>query len=111
MPRRVWQWTAGVEVWEGSRRVGAAHPLNRPGRGEIQGMTVAHYRIYELDPADQIMDGYSVMCRSDAAALAMASNCAENRAAAVEVWESERHVARLDPMTPWHRLRRQWTGR
>jgi hypothetical protein len=24
-------------------------------------MTVAHYRIYELDPADQIMDGYSVI--------------------------------------------------
>jgi hypothetical protein len=47
-------------------------------------MTVAHYRmIYELDPADQIMDGYSVMCRSDTAALAMASNGAENRAAAV----------------------------
>jgi hypothetical protein len=42
-------------------------------------MTVAHYRIYELDPTDQVMDGYSVMCRSDAAALAMASNCAENR--------------------------------
>ena len=71
-------------------------------------MTVAHYRIYELDPADQIMDGYSVMCRSDTAALAMASNGAENRAAAVDVWESERHV---DPVTPWHQLRRQWTNR
>jgi hypothetical protein len=22
-------------------------------------MSVAHYRIYELDPADEIMDGYS----------------------------------------------------
>ena len=74
-------------------------------------MSMAHYRIYELDPADQIMDGYSVMCRSDTAALAMASNCAENRAAAVEVWESERQVARLDRVTPWHRLRRQWTDR
>jgi hypothetical protein len=74
-------------------------------------MTVAHYRIYELDHTDRIMDGYSVMCRSDTAALAMASNGAENRAAAVEVWESERHVARLNPVTHWHRLRRQWTGR
>jgi hypothetical protein len=32
-----------------------------------------------------------------------------NRAAAVDVWESERHVARFDPVTPWQRLRRQWT--
>jgi hypothetical protein len=61
-------------------------------------MTVAQYRIYELDPTDQVMDGYSVMCRSDAAALAMATNCVENSATAVEVWESGRHVARLDPV-------------
>ena len=64
-------------------------------------MTVAFYRIYELDSAEQVMDGYSVVCRSDSAALAMASNCAENRAAAVEVWENGRRVARLDcTMTP-----------
>jgi len=74
-------------------------------------MAVTHYRIYELDRAGQIMDGYSVICRSDTAALAMATNGAENRAAAVEVWQSERHVARLDPVTPWHRLRHQWTDR
>ena len=74
-------------------------------------MTVPRYRIYELDPADQIKDGYSVVCRSDTAALAMASNGAENRAAAVDVWESERHVARLDPVTPWHRLRREENDR
>ena len=36
-------------------------------------MTVMYYRIYELDSADCVVDGYSVMCRSDAAALAMAS--------------------------------------
>ena len=81
----------------------AAHPLPHghpedartccSGWEETSSMSMAHYRIYELDPADQIMDGYSVMCRSDTAALAMASNCAENRAAAVEVWESERQVA------------------
>ncbi len=50
-------------------------------------MAVAQYRIYELDPADHIVDGYSVICRSDAAALAMASNCGKNHAAAIEVWE------------------------
>ena len=73
-------------------------------------MTVMYYRIYKLDSADCVVDGYSVMCRSDAAALAMASKGADNRAAAVEVWESTRHVARLDPVTPWELLRRQWTG-
>jgi len=71
-------------------------------------MTVAHYRINELDAADRVVDDYSVVCRSDAAALAMASKGAENRAAAVEVWEDKRHVARLEPVSPWHRLRRQW---
>jgi hypothetical protein len=73
-------------------------------------MTVAHYRIYELDSADRVMDDYVVSCRSDTAALAIACKGAEKRAAAVEVWESTRHVARLDPVTPWHRLRNQWTG-
>jgi hypothetical protein len=73
-------------------------------------MTVAQYRINELDAADHVVDGYSVMCRSDAAALAIASNGAESRAAAVEVWENTRRVARLDPVSPWHRLRSQWAG-
>jgi hypothetical protein len=73
-------------------------------------MTLAHYRIFELDSADRLMDGYSVMCRSDTAALAMACHGAAGRAAAVEVWESGRRIAHLGSMTPWHRLRRQWTG-
>jgi hypothetical protein len=73
-------------------------------------LTLAHYRIFELDSADRLMDGYSVMCRSDAAALAIACNGAADRAAAAEVWESGRRIAYLDPMTPWHRLGRQWTG-
>jgi hypothetical protein len=73
-------------------------------------MTVAHYRINELDATDRVVDGYSVMCRSDTAALAMASKGAEGRAAAVEVWENTRQVARLDPVSPWHRLRSQWVG-
>jgi hypothetical protein len=74
-------------------------------------MTLARYRIFELDTAGRLMDGgYSVMCRSDTAALALACTGAEDRAAAVEVWESGRRIARLDPVTPWHRLRSQWTG-
>ena len=73
-------------------------------------MTVGQYRIYELDPAGQIVDRYAVVCRSDTAALAMASNGAENQAAAVEVWEGSRRVARLDPVTPWERLRCHWIG-
>jgi hypothetical protein len=71
---------------------------------------MAHCRINELDAADRVLDGYSVICRSDAAALAMASKGAENRADTVEVWENTRHVARPDPPSPWHRLRSQWAG-
>jgi hypothetical protein len=76
--------------------------------GDNQGIIVGHYRIYELDPANHILDGYSVVCRSDTAALAMASKGAENHAAAVEVWESSRRVARLDPVTPWEGFRNRW---
>jgi hypothetical protein len=57
-------------------------------------MTMVHYRIYELDSLDQIVDGYSVVCRSDAAAIVAACRF-EERAAAVEVWEHARRVARL----------------
>ena len=71
-------------------------------------MTVAQYWINELDAVDRVVDGYYVMCRSDTAALTMASKGAEDRTAAVEVWENTRHVARLDPVSPWHRLRKQW---
>jgi hypothetical protein len=74
-------------------------------------MTIGQYRIYELDPAGQIVDRDAVVCRSDTAALAMASKGAQNHAAAVEVWESSQRVARLDPVTPWERLRCHWTGR
>ena len=73
-------------------------------------MTMAHYRIYELGLADHVVEGYSVMCRSDTAALTMASKCAANAVAAVEVWQRDRRVARFGPETPWGRLRRQWTG-
>ena len=46
---------------------------------------MVHYRIYELDSVDQILDGISVVCRSDAAAIVAACQL-EERAAAVEVW-------------------------
>jgi hypothetical protein len=55
---------------------------------------MVHYRIYELDFADQILDGYSVMCRSDAAAMVAASKL-EERAASVEVWGRAGRVAHL----------------
>jgi hypothetical protein len=58
-------------------------------------MAIAHYRIYELDPADHILAGYSLMCASDAAALFAACQLGEKRAVAVEVWESGRCVAHL----------------
>ena len=58
-------------------------------------MAMAHYRIYEVDSAGHILAGYSVMCRSDPAALAAARNLGEKHAAAVEVWESARCVAHL----------------
>jgi hypothetical protein len=67
---------------------------------------MTHYRIYECDPADHIVDGYAVICGSDTAALRMACKCAGTAAVAVEVWESCRRVARLGPETPWGRLRR-----
>ncbi|MBV8578293.1 MAG: hypothetical protein JOZ58_25080 [Acetobacteraceae bacterium] len=47
------------------------------------------------------MEGYSVMCGSDIAALTMASKGAANAAAAVEVWQRDRRVARFGPDTPW----------
>ena len=73
-------------------------------------MTLAHYWISELDSANHVVERYAVICRSDAAALTMASKGAENRATVVEVWESSRHVARFELVTTWHRRRSQWTG-
>jgi hypothetical protein len=59
-------------------------------------MAMVHYRIYELDSVDRILDGYSVLCRSDAAAIVAACQL-EERAAAVEVWDRARRVAHLTP--------------
>jgi hypothetical protein len=76
---------------------------NRPAGGSLacggrhSAITMGHYRIYELDSADHIGNGYSVVCRSDTGALAMANKGAESHTAAVEAWESNRRVARLYP--------------
>jgi hypothetical protein len=50
---------------------------------------MAEYRLYQLDAADHIVAGYSVLCISDRAALAAARRLAE-RAPAVEVWQHTR---------------------
>jgi hypothetical protein len=50
---------------------------------------MAEYRLYQLDAADHIVAGYSVLCFSDRAALAAARRLAE-RAPAVEVWQHTR---------------------
>jgi len=71
-------------------------------------MSMNRYRVVEFDPRNHVVDDYMVICRSDASAMAMARACAH--VASVEVWEGERHVARVDPATPWDRLRHQWTG-
>lgn len=76
-------------------------------------MAMGHYRIYELDSADHIVNDYSLVCRSDAAAMAAACKITES-AAVVEVWESARCVAHLSVAQvaddPWDRLRREWVG-
>ena len=75
-------------------------------------MAMARYRIYELDSAEHVLDRCSIVCRSDAAAIAAARKPGE-RAAAVEVWESARRVAHLsaaEAASPWDRLRKEWVG-
>jgi hypothetical protein len=59
----------------------------RTGRGK-------HYRIYQLDTADHILAGHSIVCRSDAEAMDAACRLAE-QAAAVEVWEGTRRIGCL----------------
>jgi hypothetical protein len=59
-----------------------------------ESMAMGHYRIYELDSVDQILDEYSVVCRSDVAAIVAVCQL-EERAAAVEVWARAHCIARL----------------
>jgi hypothetical protein len=59
-----------------------------------ESMAMVHYRIYELDSVDQILDEYSVVCRSDVAATVAVCQL-EERAAAVEVWARAHCIARL----------------
>jgi hypothetical protein len=69
-------------------------------------MTIVCDRIDDLDSADRVVDGDSVMSRSDSAAIAMAGAAAEARAASVEVSQGARHVLG----SQWDNLRRQWVG-
>ena len=55
-------------------------------------MAMGHYRIYELDSADHIVNDYSVVCRSDAAAMAVACKITES---AAESKCGRAHVASL----------------
>jgi hypothetical protein len=71
---------------------------------------MGHYRLYKLDPLGSILAGHSHVCGSDAEALRAAAHRQADWRAAVEVWEGTRRVARLDPVTPWNRIRSQWTG-
>jgi hypothetical protein len=70
---------------------------------------MARYRIFRLDPKDRIIAAYPVECQSDDMALRAARRVWQ-WAAAVEVREGSRHVARMAPVPPWDPLRAQWTG-
>ena len=63
--------------------------LNPVGRTRHDNGSLPYLR---LDSLDQILDGFSIVCRSDAAAIVAACRF-EERAAAVEVWEHARRVA------------------
>ena len=63
-----------------TRRTNSA--ASRKETGFVIKFKAPHYRIYELKADDSFMDGYSVICRSDTAALAMACEGAAGRAAA-----------------------------
>jgi hypothetical protein len=63
-------------------------------------MAIANYRIYELDPADHILTGYTLVCGSDANALIAAHRLRDLRTTAVEVWESNRLIAHLSRSEP-----------
>ena len=70
---------------------------------------MGHYRIYQLDPSDHIMAGFSVECGSDAAALRAARILLE-RSAGVEVWKSANRLAHLSPEARllWDQQREKW---
>jgi len=72
----------------------AAMARNRSADGLSLRQRGKHYRIYQLDTADHIMAGHSLVCGSDAEAMDAACRFAE-QAASVEVWQSARRVASL----------------
>ena len=72
---------------------GALHDAGNWAAGRTF-QSMGHYRFYELDPFDHITAGYSVECRSDAAAMRAARTLLE-RSIGVEVWKSNRCMAHL----------------
>jgi hypothetical protein len=103
----------------GQRLRGAGSPALIGGRckrrrppGCRRACHMGHYRFYQLDVADRIKGGYSVECGSDAAALRAARTLLQ-RSAAVEVWRSNRRVARLGvgARRLWGQMRRRWMSR
>jgi hypothetical protein len=76
------------------RRLRNTDPGLRTLSARSRVLAMVHYRIYELDSVDQILDEFSVVCRSDAAAIVAACQL-EERAAAVEVWARSHCIARL----------------
>jgi len=72
----------------------AAMARNRSADGLSLRQRGKHYRIYQLDTADHIMAGHSLVCGSDAEAMDAACRFAE-QAASVEVWQSTRRVGCL----------------
>jgi len=90
---------AGVAADAANRSAGRLSlRQTRTGRGK-------HYRIYQLDTADHILAGHSIVCRSDAEAMDAACRFAE-QAVAIEVWESARRVGRLSAAEVIHHGRR-----
>ena len=61
---------------------------------------MGHYRIYQLDPSDDIAAAFSVECGSDTAAMRAARTLLE-RSAGVEVWKSSNRLAHLSTGRPW----------
>ena len=54
---------------------------------------MSHYRLYVLDDADQVVKAIDLNCSDDSEACLTASNFVDGHA--VELWKSERMVARL----------------
>jgi hypothetical protein len=73
--------------------------------------SMAHYRIYQLDPSDHITAVFAVECGSDAAALRGGRPLLElEQPAGVEVWQNANRLVRLnqDARQLWDQRREDW---